>query len=152
MSKINLKSVMKAIDTRDVDWYNNLSEDDKKEVSIWQLMRFASSCNSSIPDINYHYLVMTNEIVNVNFNNLRKHTDLQFRLLQTVGIDSPQFHPWIKPPKSIKKDNLSEYLKTIFTDLNDDEISILASNDKKDIKLFLRERGLTDQEIKEILK
>lgn len=152
MSKIDLKSVMKAIDTKDIDWYDNLSDDEKNEVNIWQLMRFTSSNNSSLFDIKYHYLYATNELVNVNFNVLRKHPELQFRLLQVVGIGSAQFHPWIKPSKSHKKNNLTEYLKTIFSECNDDELEIIASNDKKDIKIYLKERGLTDTEIKEVLK
>lgn len=152
MSNINLKSVMKAIDVRDVSWYNNLSEDEKSEVNIWQLMRFASSTNSSVNNINHHYLCMINEIVNKDFNVLRKHPELQFRLLQTVGVGTPQFHPWIKPPKSEKKNKLIEFLKDHFRELNDDEINILALKDKSYIKSYLLETGLTEKEVKEILK
>lgn len=152
MTQVDLKAVMKSIDTRDTNWYNSLSDDEKKDITIWQLMRFTSSCNSKIQDINYHYLTMTNEIVNRNFNILNKHPELQFRLLQTVGIGNAQFHPWIKPPKSKKKDNLTEYLKTQFPECNDDEIQILSSKDKSEIKVFLLENGLDDKSIKEILK
>lgn len=152
MSKINLKSVLKAIDCRQTDWYNNLTVEEQNEVSVWQLMRFTSSCNSNIPEIIYHYLVMTNELVNTNFNILKNEPELQFRLLQTVGIGTTQFHPWIKPAKKEKADKLFEYMKNHFKELNDDEIEILLSQDKKMIIDYLTENGLTETEISEIIK
>lgn len=151
-NKLNIKSEMKAIDCKEKDWYDSLTDEEKSQISLWQLMRFTSSCNSKIQDINNHYLIMTNELVNVNFNKLKKEKELQFKLLQIVGLGTKQFHPWIHPPKKEKKDLLHEWLVEKFPELNDDEINLIKSNDKNTIINYMKEHGIDDKTIKEIMK
>ena len=148
---LDIKDVMKALDTKNYSWYNELSEDDKKEVSIWQLMRFLSSVDSKNREIVDFYLVFTNDLVNVNFNVVREHPELQFRLMQIVGMGIPQFHPWIPPAKKQKKDKVHEWLVGLFPQCNDDEITLIQDTSSKDELLRLaNDHGLTDKEIKEI--
>ena len=84
-AKLTIKNEMSAIDTKNRTWYNSPTDDEKKKVGIWVLMRYCSSVKNNVTDIEEHYLEFTNEIVNVHFNTLR-HPELQFKLMQAIGI------------------------------------------------------------------
>ena len=62
-------------------------------------MRYCSSVKNNVKDIEEHYLEFTNEIVNVHFNTLRHHPELQFKLMQAIGIGKQMYHPWIVSQK-----------------------------------------------------
>lgn len=152
-----IKEEMAAIDQRRFQWYGNLSEEDQKSLSMWVLMRYCSSTGSKIDEINYHYLTMTNELVNAHFNDLRNHPELQFRLMQCVGIGSNQFHPWIKPGKRKKsaKGNakLTEFYLNLNPHLKDDEVAMaldIMSDDE--IEQMLTDAGIEKKKIKDYLK
>ena len=105
MSKLDIKSEMRAIDTKDRKWYNSLTEEEKSKLSLWPLMRYTSSAGDK--HFAEHYLEWTNEVVNVHFNKLRLHPELQFKLLQLVGLGKTTYHPWIAPGKRGKKNKIS---------------------------------------------
>lgn len=152
-----IKEEMTAIDRRKFDWYSSLSVDDQKSLSMWMLMRYCSSTNSKVNEINEHYLTMTNELVNVDFNDLRKHPELQFRLMQCVGIGSDQFHSWIKPGKQKKgksvNNQLIDFYQEIYPHLRTEELTLmLRETGVDDLKLDLIQRGLPDKKIRELTK
>jgi len=152
-----IKEEMSALDRRNFDWYSNLSEEDQKSLSMYVLMRYAASTNSKVVEINEHYLTMVNELVNVNFNDLRKHPELQWRLMQCAAIGTSQFHQWIKPMKKKKEGSknpkLFDFYERQFPHFSDDEIEYLInSQSKTEIKEVLVEHGLSDKDIKAILK
>lgn len=148
---------MSAIDRRKFDWYNSLTDEERKGLSMWVLMRYCSSTGSKVNEINEHYLTMTNELVNVHFNDLRHHPELQMRLMQCVGIGTNQFHPWIKPMKK-KSDNASNKLLFQFyldqyPHLDGDEINMLIdSMTQEEIVQELEGYGYSDKDIKAYLK
>lgn len=152
-----IKQEMAAVDKRQFDWYDNLSDEDKKSLSMWVLMRYVSSTSSNVDEINEHYLTMTNELVNVNFSDLIKHPELQFRLMQCVGVGTNQFHNWIKPMKR-KKDTSSNpklfgFYEQQFPHFNDEELAHLVKIQNIDeVKETLRDAGLDDKQIKAMLK
>ncbi len=151
MEKIDIKHVLNAIDNRDFEWINTLTPDEKKKLSIWQIMRFVSSCDSYNDDIKNHYLRMTNDIVNTHFNSLRLHPELQFRLLQICGIGSKQYHSWIAPSKKEKNDKVRNWVESVYPEYNEDEVNlILKNNSIADLKQFATEKGLQDKEITDI--
>lgn len=153
-----IKEEMAAIDQRKFDWYANLSEDDQKSLSMWVLMRYCSSTDSKVSEINEHYLSMTNELVNVHFNDLRNHPELQMRLMQCVGIGTNQFHSWVKPGKR-KKDSSSASNKLFafyeqkMPHLDDDELTYMLSLMTPDeIKAHLTDYGMSDKQIRDMMK
>lgn len=152
-----IKEEMSALDKRNFQWYNNLSEEDQKSLSMYVLMRWAASTNSNVIEINEHYLTMVNELVNVNFNDMRKHPELQWRLLQCAAIGTNQYHQWIKPMKKKKETSknpkLFVFYEELFPQFNNDEIEMLiAMQEPNDIKELLTEHGYSDKEIKALLK
>ena len=100
--QIKLANVMLAIDKRNRDWYNNLSDDQVKAFSAWMMMRYASSVQG---DKAVDYLYMVNECVNKNFMELSKHPELQWLLFTLCGSGKKEYHPYIKPPGGKKKKN-----------------------------------------------
>lgn len=151
--KLPLKTVLSAIDKRKFDWYDTLSEEEKKQVGIYQMMRYMSSCKTNSRDIRDHYLIMTNELVNCNYGVLSAHPDFQFRLLQIVGIGRDVFHEWIPPGKRKKKNPVKEWLSELYYEYSDDEIDTLFQVTPIDqLKELARDHGLQDKEIKELFK
>ena len=151
MSKLDIKNEMKAIDTKDRKWYNSLTDEEKSKLSLWPLMRYTSSEGDK--NFKEHYLEWTNEVVNVHFNKLRQHPELQFKLLQLVGLGKPTFHPWIAPGKRGKKNKIHEWVIKNYSHLNDDEVDIfISTRTKEDFISLFEEYGMTKKEIKELLK
>lgn len=149
--KLTIKEEMQAIDTKDRAWYDSLTEEEKKKLSIWMLMRYTS--NATDRAFAEHYLEWTNEVVNVHFNKLRKHPQLQFQLLQLVGLGRSTFHPWIAPGKAAKKDKIATWVAENYSHLNDDEIEIfLSGHTIESLRELMEEHGLDKKSIKEILK
>ena len=150
--KLTIKEEMRAIDQRDVGWWDTLTEEEQKKVSPWVLMRYTSACDTNHDQIRDHYLTLTNDLVNVQFNTLRHHPQLQHRLLQVVGIGKTQYHPWIAPGKRQKKDKVADWLLSIYPHLNDDELDILLESDKKEIVALAESAGMSDKDIKALFK
>jgi hypothetical protein len=151
MSKLNIKEEMRAIDAKDRAWWDSLTEEEKKKIGIWLLMRYTS--NAGDKHFTEHYLDWTNEVVNVHFNKLRKHPQLQFQLMQLVGLGKTTFHPWIAPGKGMKKNKIQKWVIENYNHLNDDEVEIFISTKTKEdfIELF-EEYGMDKKQIKELTK
>ncbi|SVD48545.1 uncharacterized protein METZ01_LOCUS401399 [marine metagenome] len=151
MSKLNIKEEMRAIDTKDRGWYDSLTSDEKTKLGIWLLMRYTSSAGDR--QFIKHYLEWTNEVVNVHFNKLRKHPQLQFQLMQLVGLGKTTFHPWIAPGKAMKQSKVQKWVIENYSHLNDDEVEIFISTKTKyDFIELFEEHGMNKKQIKELLK
>jgi hypothetical protein len=151
---IDIKDILHALDTHNTKWYDSLTTDEKKKLNIWQIMRFMCSCQTNNKEIEYHYLTMTNDIVNVNFNLLKHHPELQYKLLQLVGVGKKQFHPWVPPSNNRgKSSKLVSWFCEKYANYSYDEVlDLLSINEKSDIILFLKDNGLSDDEINDLLK
>lgn len=146
---------MKTIDTKDRSWYQSLTDEEQKKVSPWVLMRYTSAVQQDRnPAFEEHYLEWTNELVNVNFNALTKHKELQIQLMQAVGIGTSQYHPWIPPGKKSGNDSkLHQILLDIYKHLNFDEVDILIQQQTKaELEDLLEQHGHKPKDIKKILK
>ena len=149
MSSVPLKDVCLAIDKRNKKFYNSLDPEQQKKFSTWLYMRYASSVDG--PIFRDHYLEMINDLVNVNFNDLTKHKELQWLLISLCGIGKKQFHPWIKPGKRKEKPKIKTWLAKAFLNLKDSELDTLIElNTIDELKDYATQQGLTDKEIERI--
>ena len=146
---IPLKEVLGAIDRRDRAWYSKLTDDKKKSVSMWMMMRYASSAQGSSAA---HYLFMVNELVNCNFSDVSKHPELQWLLLSACGTGRAEFHPYIKPPNTRKKKNsITQFISEIYPWMKEDEIQLLISiNTVDNLKQLAQDYGVDDKTIRDI--
>lgn len=150
-NKIPLKTMLGAIDRNDFDFYSSMTDDQRKDFSPWLAMRYASSGNKGYDAI--HYLLMVNDLVNRDFSSLKEHPELQWKLMATCGTGSNCFHPWIAPGKRKKKDKLADALRKVYPTLRKSELELLCKiNSKDDLKQMMADRGLSNDEIKEVLK
>ena len=148
-STLSLTVELPAMDFGNKMFYRNLSDEHKKEISLWVLMRFMSSSQGNAE----HHIMMVNDLVNHNFNNLSKHPELQWMLLSLCGTGKKQYHPWIAPPKGIKKNRLEEAILVHYPLLKDEDLELLMKvNTKEDFEEFFRSNGWEDKAIKELFK
>ena len=155
VNKLSIKEEMRAIDQRDRGWWDSLTEEEQKKVSIFVLMRYTSAVQTKNTNIEHHYLALTNELVNKHYNILRRDVQLQHKLLQCVGLGTTQFHPWIPPSKQRKSKagKLVKWLQEIYPIYNDEELELLVStNDKQNFIDLAEEMGMDKKDIKELFK
>ena len=147
--QIPLKEIMAAIDKKDRNFYNNLSDEQKKAFSAWMMMRYCSSVQGKDAA---NYIYMTNELVNFQFSEVSKHPELQWLLLSACGVGKIQFHPYLKPPNSRKKKNkVFEFIYSLFPHMKNEDINNLIDiNTTNELKDLAKSNGYDDKSITEI--
>lgn len=143
------KRVLPALDTRNKTLYENLSEEEQKGFSPWLVQRYLSSAESANNAIIEHYLIMTNDIVNVNASAV-KDPEMTWKLMSIVGIGKSLKHPYIAPGggKRKKKNAFRSWLSEQYPHLDDQELDIWLSNlDKKSAKDMLEQYHVKDKDI-----
>ena len=143
------KRVLPALDTRNRTLYENLTEEEMKGFSPWLVQRYLSSAESANNAIIEHYLIMTNDIVNVNFSEV-KDPEMTWKLMSMVGIGKSLKHPYIAPGggKRKKKNAFKAWLSEQYPHLDDQELDIWISNlDKKSAKDMLEQYHVKDKDV-----
>ena len=140
---------MAAIDKKDRNFYNNLSDEQKKAFSAWMMMRYCSSVQGRDAA---NYIYMTNELVNYQFMEVSKHPELQWLLLSACGVGKIQFHPYLKPPNARKKKNkVFEFIYGLFPHMKSEDIdNLIDINTTDELKDLAKSNGYDDKSIKEI--
>ena len=143
------KRVLPALDTRNKALYENLTEEEMKGFSPWLVQRYLSSAESANNAIIEHYLIMTNDIVNVNFSEV-KDPEMTWKLMSMVGIGKSLKHPYIAPGggKRKKKNAFKLWLSEQYPHLDDQELDIWIGNlDKKSAKDMLEQYHVKDKDV-----
>ena len=143
------KRVLPALDTRNKKLYENFSEEEQKGFSPWLVQRYLSSAESANNAVIEHYLIMTNDIVNVNFSEV-KDPEMTWKLMSMVGIGKSLKHPYIAPGggKRKKKNAFRVWLREQYPHLDDQELDIWISNlDKKSAKDMLEQYHVKDKDV-----
>jgi len=150
--KLDLTAVLQAIDRQDLNWYEGLSDEEKKSYAPLVLMRFMSSLTDQNRNAAYAVLA-TNDLVNIGFWAMSKHPELQHKLLCLAGLGGKQYRPWLATKKGRKSDKVSEWLQGLFPDLNDDELSLIKSqHDAKSWARFVKGSGASDKQVKDLVE
>jgi len=148
---VPIKDQMTAIDRNDFDFYARLDDEHKKAFSPWITMRCASSAQGKFAA--FHYLIMVNHNVNIEFNTIKKHPELQWKLLAACGQGSSTYHPWVAPVKKQKKSKLNTFLLKRHPTLSKEELELFVEiNSEDDLKNLARDMGLDEKEIKELFE
>lgn len=148
-SEVPLKLELSSMDRKARDFYKTLTDEQRKAVSLWVLMRYMSSSKNMAE---YH-LLLVNEKVNVDFNIISKHPELQWLLLTMCGTRTDQFHTWIPPGKKAKKNKLEEALSVLNPLMKRDELELLQKiNSTEELMEYFKENAYDDKTIKELFK
>ena len=148
--KLNIANEMRAFDSKDRNFYRDLTEDERKKFSSYLMIRWGSSVQGS-SELQQYYLLACNENFNKHFFDLARHPELQWLSATTVSPGMGTFrHDWIKQKKRESSNNRAvKFLKQLYPAYKEDELELLATiNTTEDLKQLAREHGWDDRRIK----
>ena len=132
--KLDIKRELKAVDSRNYDFYDSLSDDEKKSFSPYILMRYTSNVQGD-RDIQEWFLETTNEYVNKNFWSFTKnHKPLLWKLFAATGVGSNFYHPYLASGKKTKTEKFEKLLEEIHPSYKIEDVKLLAKLMTKDEK------------------
>jgi hypothetical protein len=148
--KLNISNEMRQFDSKNRQFYRELTDEERKKFSNYLMIRWGSSVQGST-ELQQYYLLSCNENLNKHFFELSRHPELQWLLATTVSPGMGNFrHDWIKQKKREGSNNKAvKFLKEIFPTYSEDELELLAKiNDAADLKQLAKEHGWDDKRIK----
>jgi len=130
--KLDIKRELNAVDSKNYEFYDNLTDEERKAFSPYILMRYTSNVQERL--VQEEFLERTNEFVNMHHWALSKnHKALLWKLFAGVGIGVNVYHPYLAAGKKGKANKIEKLLCELYPAKKMDEIKLLASMmDKKD--------------------
>ena len=150
MAKLDIKRELNAVDQKNYNFYDNLTDDEKKAFSPYLLMRYTASTQGD-RDIQEWFIEMTNEMVNKNHWVLSKnHKALLWKLFAATGAGVNCYHPYLAMGKKEKANKIEKLLCEIYPAMKMDEIKLMASMmDKKDCEELFDKMGFDKKQRKD---
>jgi hypothetical protein len=151
MDKLNIRNEMSALDHKQRDYYDSMTDDEKKKFAAFLMIRWGSAVTGDTI-LQQYYLASCNQRLNKNFFDISasKHKKFLWLLATTIspGMGN-HYHKWISPKKKTNNNKAVKFLKQMFPNLDETDIEILAKiNDKRDLKDLARRHGWDDKRIK----
>ena len=144
MDKLSINNEMAQFDRKNREFYDSLTDEERKKFSNYLMIRYGSSVVGS-RDLQEFYLISTNERLNKHFFSINRHPKLQWLCATAVspGLGTHR-HQWIAPKKKDSNTtSIKKQLATLFPNLKDDEIEVLSViNTKKDLDAYLKQLGI----------
>ena len=136
---------MRCFDEKDRDFYDSLTDEERKKFSNYLMIRWGSSVHGS-RELQEFYVVATNERLNKHFYAVNRHPRMQWLMATSVSPGmGVHRHQWIAPKK--KESGSSEVKKTLmqlYPTMKMSDIETLAAiTDSKELKEHLRHMGQT---------
>jgi hypothetical protein len=155
MDKLNIGYEMEQFDTKNRQFFDDLSDDEKKKFSPFLMIRWGSLVSGDA-DLQAYYLMSTNERLNKHYFDISgvHHKKFQWLLASTVSPGMGKFrHNWLAAPKRGTGNSKAEkFFAEIYPHAKSDEIKLMAKiNDKNDIKQLARAHGWDDKRIKDYI-
>lgn len=148
MDKLSIHNEMSCFDRKDRNFYDSLTDEERKKFSNYLMLRWGSSVQGS-QDLQEFYVISTNERLNKHFFAVNKHPKLQWLMATSVSPGMGTFkHQWIAPKK--KDTGTNEIKKTLLEAMpamKAADIEVLSKLiTKKELKEWLREYGHADKD------
>lgn len=149
--KLDLMTLLEAIDKKDKTFYSNLTEEERKGFAAKVVVRWLSTVSDNNPYKEYQ-LLAANDLVNNGLYNLGKHPELQYLLMCVAGVGKKQYHQWIGTKSvSSRTPKTDAFLQSHYGDLNEEELSILRTlYDSESLLKLASESGMDDKSLKEL--
>ena len=145
---LDIFAVLAEVDARNFGYYASLTEEQRKSVAPYVIMRWMSSVSNN-STLKEYYLTTVNDIVNVGFWDLAKHPELQWMLLAVCGSGVKVRHQWVPFGKKEATTKVDKLLLSLHPSLNDLELEIVKSKLTLDsVRDLCRGLGMPDDEIK----
>jgi hypothetical protein len=143
VDKLSIGNEMTQFDRKNRNFYDSLTDEEKKKFSTFLMIRYGSSVSGG-RDLQEFYLIATNERLNKNFFPLHKHPKLQWLMATSVSPGMGTFrHNWIaNKKKEPGAGSIKKQIAELYPHLKDDEVELMAKiNTKKDIDAYMKQLG-----------
>lgn len=143
MDKLSIQNEMAQFDRKNREFYDSLTDEERKKFSNYLMVRWGSSVAGSA-DLQHFYLIATNERLNKHFFAINRHPKLQWLCATTVSPDMGTMrHNWIAPKKKeAGASGIKKQLAELYPNMKNDELELMAKlNTKKDIDTYLKQAG-----------
>lgn len=152
---LDIQSEMLALDRKDREFYDNLTDEEKKKFSSYLMIRWGATVQGSA-DLQEYYLQSTNLRLNKHFFDINrtKHDKLNWLAATTISPGmGKQYHPWLgMKKKEGGNSKVRKFFATLYPDMKESDLDLLASlNDAKDVKTLAEELGYDQKQIKKEL-
>jgi len=149
-AKLDIKRELGAVDRKNYNFYDGLTDEEKKAFSPYILMRYTASVQGD-QDIQEWFLERTNEMVNKNHWELSKnHKGLLWKLFAATGAGVSCYHPYLAAGKKEKANKIEKLLAELYPAMKMAELKMLAKMmDKDDIKELFDKMGFDKKQRKE---
>jgi hypothetical protein len=151
MSELDISNEMAKLDLKDRNFYESLSDEDKKQFSAYLMIRWGSCVQGDV-DLQEYYIMACNQRLNKHFFALNKHPQLQWLCATTISPGMGKFkHNWIPVKKKESKSNnkIEKFLTKLYPSYKMDDIQILASlTTNAELKSLAKSTGMTPEQIK----
>lgn len=144
MDKLNINNEMAQLDRKQRDFYDSLTDEERKKFSLFLMLRWSSAVQGDA-ELQEYYVQSCNHYLNRDFFAVNRHPKLQWLMATAVspGLGA-QRHAWIAPKKKDKDKAGSpiKRLRELYPRLKEDELAVLAViNTPEDIDQYERDLG-----------
>ena len=145
-TKLPIKDILAAIDMGGKEVYDELTDEERKQISFWLLNRYVSSVSGS-REKQELAIFKTNEYYNKNYMIINKHPKLMWHLMCLSGNTKQiEYHQWIGFKKKDGKGSSAGAIKMlgqIYPNMKFNEVEMLASMfTKKELKELAEEYSI----------
>lgn len=143
MDKLHIRNEMRQLDTKNRDFYDELTDEERKRFSNYLMIRWSSSVSGS-PDMQGYYLQSCNHKLNRHFFAVNRHPKLQWLLATTVSPDMGALdHHYLRLQGRDKgASEVKKFLTRLYPTMKMQDIEVLAGiTDPKEIKQHLKDSG-----------
>ena len=148
MDKLSIQNEMAQFDLKNRDFYDSLTDEERKKFSNYLMIRWGSSVQGQ-RELQEFYVIATNERLNKHFFAVNRHPKLQWLMATSVspGMGTHR-HQWIAHKKKEAGSNeIKKTLMELYPTMKMSDIETLAALvDKKELREHLREHGSPDKD------
>jgi hypothetical protein len=149
--KLDIFDEMRNADLKNLRFLEEQTPELQKTFSPLVAMRWFSAVPDNSPMRDYS-LILTNEILNLNFWSLKDHPELQWKLMAACGSGKVLRHQWIPMSKRKQISKVQQFMLQWYPSANNDELNLLTqSMTRDDFENFVKSTGATDSELEDIL-
>ena len=147
---LDIKRELANVDLKNYNFYEKLSDQEKKEFSPYVLMRYVANVDGD-RDLQEWFLERTNELVNKDHWVLSKnHKPLLWKLFAGCGIGSKLYHPYLKAGTKEKAEKIEKLLAELYPAMKLCDIKLQAKlMTKEDKEELFKKMGFDKKQRKE---
>lgn len=143
VDKLHISNEMRQFDTKNRNFYDELTDEERKKFSNYLMIRWGSSIEGA-SEMQSYYVQSCNHYLNKHFFAINRHPKLQWLCATAVspGLGT-QRHKWISTKKKDSGDSaVKKQLAKIFPNYKDSDLDTLAKvTTKKELDQYLRDHG-----------